>query len=168
MTVINQKELKKRLRYDPTTGIFTWLVSNSNCVKVGSVSGTRHKYGYIQINIMYKIYKAHRLAYLYMTGEWPTKDIDHINQIKDDNRWSNLRECTRSQNMANTVNRSDNTSGYKGVIKWRKKWLARTHLNGKQIHIGVFNCKHEAAKAYNKKALEIFGEFSFLNKIATV
>ncbi len=164
--MITQACLKELIHYDPVTGMFTWALSRQK-VKKGDVIGSHQDQEYHQIMVKGERYVAHRLAWLYMTGKWPQDQIDHINQIKSDNRWCNLRECDRSQNQANTKKRSDNTSGYKGVTwsKKDKKWYSQTHIKGKHLHLGVFKCKHQAAIAYNKKAMELFGEFAHLNKI---
>ena len=156
--LITQDALKKRLHYDPETGIFTDL-QNKN-----SVFNKINSNGYIAINIREKQYLAHRLAYLYMTGKWPNDQIDHANQIKDDNRWSNLRAASHSQNMHNVKIRSDNSSGYKGV--WfdggsNKKWRASIKHNGKKINLGVYNTPEEASEVYKKKAIELMGEFAY-------
>ncbi len=102
-----------------------------------------------------------------MTGEWPKDQVDHINQVKDDNRWCNIRECNSSQNKGNELLRADNTSGYKGVVwdKDRNKWRAQISINNKQTNLGRFDCKYEAARAYNEAAIEHFGEFACLNDV---
>lgn len=99
-----------------------------------------------------------------------TKDIcDHVNRNGLDNRKKNLRLATKSSNGANRKKQNNNTSGYKGVFLMKdgreKKYMARMRFKGKDIFIGYFYTKKDAAIAYNKKALENFGEFSYLNKI---
>lgn len=113
------------------------------------------------------IHYNHRLAFLYMTGRFPKDEIDHINHIKDDNRWCNLRECTRSKNMMNSLRYKNNKSGYKGV-SWHGKigrWRSQIRINFQNKDLGHFNCKHEAAKKYNEKAKELFGNFAYQNEI---
>lgn len=108
-----------------------------------------------------KVIYMHRFLMNAQKGQ----EIDHINQNKLDNRKSNLRACTRAENMRNTKKRSQNTSGYKGVT-WhdlRKKWAARLKYNYQDIHIGLYNTPIEAARAYDAKAKELFGEFASLN-----
>jgi len=161
--MITQSELKELLEYNPDTGLFTWIKSNGNRrLKAGDAAGTKMKVGYVRITIQGKNYLAHRLAYLYMTGNFPKNGIDHINHIKDDNRWSNLRDATNSQNNSNRVKQKNNTSGYKGVRwhKQHKKWRAEIKYMNKCIHIGCYTTPQEAAEAYKKKAIELFGEFS--------
>lgn len=162
--MIKYEELIKVLKYNPETGHFIWKKSSSNRVKDGSRAGTMKGNRYIYIQINGKKYTLHRLAFLYMTRSFPKDQADHINRIKNDNRWCNLRECTRSQNIINTHIRKDNTSDYKGV-HWRKdrnKWRAQI------LKIGwskTFICKHDAARVYNAKAKEQWGEFAYQNKI---
>jgi hypothetical protein len=93
--------------------------------------------------------------------------VDHINHDRLDNRKENLRVCIHAENIRNQLTRSTNTSGYKGVT-WHKKykrWQAQIGYNGKVITIGRFKNKKDAALAYNKKALELFGEFAYLNDV---
>ena len=159
--MITQDELKEVLEYNPDTGIFTWKKVNSNRIKVGDVAGYKHnKDGYISIGVNKKRYLAHRLAYLYMTGNFPENDTDHINHIKDDNRWTNLRPATHSQNMRNKSMKKSNKSGYKGVTYYRKKWFAQIRHNGKTLYLGYYNTPIEASLAYKKKAIELYGEYA--------
>lgn len=165
--LITQKELKKTFHYNPNSGLFIRKKSAGG-VEIGTIAGCLHHSGYIHIKTQGKKNVAHRLAWLYMTGEWPSDQIDHINQIKNDNRWCNLRECTNAQNKANVKAPVTNSSGYKGVSRYKKRnnqWVVKIKYKQIQIHVGMFNCIHKAAMAYNKKALELFGEFAFLNKI---
>ncbi len=98
------------------------------------------------------------------------KEVDHKNHNTLDNQKSNLRLCTSSQNSMNTRIRTDNVSGYKGVYFHRlaKKWLAQIVKDKKNYYLGLYNNKHDAGKAYNKKAKELFGEFAHLNKIEEI
>ena len=162
--MITQSELKELLEYNPDTGLFIWLKSNGNRrLKAGDAAGAKMDAGYIRIQIKGKMYSAHRLAYLYMTGNFPENSIDHINHIRDDNRWVNLRDATHSQNKANQVKPKNNTSGYKGVSRNRvhKKWIAQIMYMNKSIYLGSYTTPQEASEAYNKKSIEIYGEFSY-------
>jgi len=158
--MITQEYLKSILHYDPETGIFTWINSKRdgwNGKEAGTTTKTR-----VHIQILNRLYLSHRLAFLYMTGSMP-KMVDHINEIPLDNRWCNLRECTRSQNVANiTEKRSDNKSGYRGVYRRKKsrKYIAQVRKNGKVHHLGTFKTPEEAYEAYKKAHSELFGEFS--------
>ena len=164
--MLTQKELKELLHYNPETGVFTWLVSEKK-VKVGHSAGYVCKTtGYVEIRLCKK-FKAHRLAWLYMTGEWPRKGIDHINGIKDDNRWVNLREATQRQNLYNKGSIKGSSSKHKGVswCKWAKKWVVRARGPAKHLNLGYFNCEHEAALVYNQFALKHHGEYALFNQV---
>jgi hypothetical protein len=99
---LTQDILRSLLRYNPTTGEFTWLASQYR-IKAGDVAGSKRTDGYIAIGVGGKLYKAHRLAFLYMEGEFPKDQVDHLNGIKIDNSWANLRKCTPIENMNNPV-----------------------------------------------------------------
>ena len=135
---LTQEKLKQELLYVPETGKFIRLKAVSQ-MKRGDIAGWISKNGYIGINVCGKKYTGHRLAWLYMTGSWP-KQIDHINRIRSDNRWENLREVTQSQNNRNMGIRKDNTSRYKGVY-WHKptgNWLVLGFIDGVQHCLGYF------------------------------
>ena len=93
MKTLTAARLRELLQYDPETGVFTRLVKTSNGIKVGDVAGTADARGYILIRVDGWLHLAHRLAWLHMTCEWPKGMIDHINGVRDDNRWSNLRRA---------------------------------------------------------------------------
>lgn len=158
---LTQERLRELLSYDPETGQFTWVARRQR-VRVGQVAGTKNKYGYLQIGIDGRKYALHRLAWLWVTGEWPPKEIDHINRDSTDNRFANLRLATSSQNNCNQSMRGDNTSGVKGV-SWNKKsgkWHSRIVVNGKYRHLGLFSDLKDAASAYEVAAQQAFGEFA--------
>jgi hypothetical protein len=162
MTELTQELLKELLSYDPDTGIFTNLTQRGK-VKKGAVAGSKYSNGYIYIEVDYKRYRAHRLAWLYVYGEFPANQIDHINEIKDDNKIVNLRLATNLENQHNVSSlQLNNTSGFRGVFwrKNRKKWKAIIYLNGRQKHIGHFDTAEEASEAYlaAKKELHPFWE----------
>lgn len=168
MTELTQDRLKELLDYNPETGLFSWRTDRNQNVKTGDIAGTLQNKGYIHIHVNSKKYVAHRLAWLYIMGEWPKDQIDHINQKRHDNRFINLRECSQSQNQGNQKIHDNSKSGYKGVTWYKKynKWMASISRNGKRKTLGYFNCKHDAAKIYNEKAREFWGEFAYLNKVA--
>ena len=146
--------LRSILHYEPETGIFTWKVRTANSVKVGDVAGCPDGRGYLRIKVCSRKYQAHRLAWLYVYGEWPKLDIDHINRNGSDNRISNLREVTHKQNQQNRSKPSNNTSGHPGVC-WHKrdsKWVAQIRHNKKHTHLGYFATIEEAIAA--RKAAE--------------
>lgn len=162
MKELTQERLKELLSYDPDTGVFTWLKPSSTRLKQGDIAGTPHNKGYLVIRVNYQRYLAHRLAWFYMYGVWPSKFMDHINTDRSDNRISNLREATNAQNMQNGVLKKSNTSGFRGVSWHTKsnKWKAGIVINGKACHLGLFSSKEEASLVYNEKAKEVFGLFT--------
>ena len=93
---ITQEELKELLRYNPDTGVFTWVKPVSKRIKVGTIAGS-DSHGLTIIVINKKRYRAHRLAWLYMTGEWPTYDIKFVNEQQDDLSWNNLKKGARKR-----------------------------------------------------------------------
>lgn len=161
---------KEAIRYDPETGRFHHLKRThgyGGLIVPGDPVGTI-KDGYTAINYRQTIYRAHRLAWWIMTGEWlpADQDIDHINGDRADNRWANLRLATRSQNNMNATLRSDNKSGFRGV-SWRRdtqKWHARIKVEGKTILLGNFSDLNAAAAARLQAEEKYFGERSFLNR----
>lgn len=179
---MTQEELKKLLHYDAKTGLFTWLPRtpemfvdgdaqhsrerNCNCWNT-RFAGKKAKYkdkdkGYIEIRLKGKLFKAHRLAFLYVLGRWPEKEVDHINMNRSDNSWENLREASKSQNKGNVRKYSNNTSGFKGVSynKRKTKWEAKGCLNNKTIHLGHFDTPEKAHEAYRIWATQTFGEYA--------
>jgi len=158
MKTITQKQLQKILHYDKETGIFTWAYRRAHRALKGSVAGTIYNNEYIVITIDKKLYKAHRLAWLHVYGEFPKVHIDHINHIRTDNSIDNLRSVTLQENNKNKSLGRNNTSGICGV-RWKKqsnKWIARINAFGKKIHLGYFISFDEAVKA-RKKAEVIYG-----------
>jgi hypothetical protein len=160
--MLTQARLKELLHYDPATGIFTRLVAaGNNRIKVGDAAGSLSSSGYQYIKTDGGNYSAHRLAWLYVHGVWPTNMLDHINGIKDANWIDNLREATNAQNMANQGKRITNTSGFKGA-NWNKrkgKWEAQISIRGKPKHLGYFTTPEEAGEAYQAAAREYHQDF---------
>jgi hypothetical protein len=158
--VITQARLKELLSYNPVTGHFIRLVTVGG-QEVGTVAGQRTTKA-VQIRIDKGLYLAHRLAWLYMTGEWPDLDIDHANCNRRDNRWTNLRLATKSDNCCNTPKRGDNTSGFKGVV-WHKstsKWMASIQRENRRTHLGLFDCPAAAHFVYLLNAASLHGGFA--------
>ena len=158
---ITAERLRELLHYNPDTGVFTWRAAIGKIV-AGDVAGSPSCRGYRQVTVDYRNYKAHRLAWLYMTGAWPKDQIDHINLNKDDNRWRNLRVVDGSKNQANKRAHADNKSGFKGV-NWHsfaRKWRAAIGVKGKHIHLGFFDTPHQAYAKYCLAARKYHGEFA--------
>lgn len=149
MSELTQERLKELLRYDSETGVFTWLRTLSNRALVGSVAGCLHPHGYHVIRLEGRLYKRSRLAWLYVNGVWPEPLVDHINRVRGDDRISNLREATVSENAQNK-RPAKNMSGIRGVTlcKVTGRWQAYIGTPGKHHHLGYFTLKEEAAAAY--------------------
>jgi hypothetical protein len=151
---LTQERLHEVVEYNPNTGIFIWKKSIAKIIKIGNIAGSKRKDGYLCFQIDKKMYLAHRLAWFYVYGYFP-KLLDHINQIRHDNRIINLREATKSENGQNRPQQKNNTSGIKGVhwAKREKKWLSFINLNGKMKHLGYFIDINDAINA--RKTAEI-------------
>lgn len=139
------------LRYDPETGHFTWIAKASKNTVIGSKAGREHKKrGYTEISVDKRLYYAHRLVWLYMHGEFPPNDIDHINGMKSDNRLCNLLPATRSENNQNQSAARKTYSGLLGVT-WSKtanKWNAQIKIYGKHFSLGMYDTAMDAHVAY--------------------
>jgi hypothetical protein len=147
-TELTAERLRELLHYDPTTGMFTWRVSRGTA-RTGDIAGSTNDGGYIQISVDSVIYKAHRLACLYMTGELPAENIDHRYGNKIDNRWHELRLAKQSQNMQNQrVALSNNKIGLLGVSIHRGRPRATIVVDRKHKHIGYFDTPELAHAAY--------------------
>lgn len=147
--------LLTKIHYDPHTGVFTRL---SN----GRPMGRPDRKGYLLASIYPYAYRLHRLAWLYMTGEWPEQEIDHVNGITGDNRWINLRPCNHQQNNHNQPLRRNNTSGVKGV-HWdrrHRKWHVQVCLNYKIHQGGFFEHLADAEKSVRELREKLHGEFA--------
>lgn len=148
--IINAQHLRELFHYDPLTGAFTRLVRRGK-FQPGTVAGTVNDDGRHIISIYGRLYRAHRLAWLYMKGEWPKDQIDHKNCVPLDNSFDNLREATNALNHQNERSaRKGNSSGFLGV-SWdasRNKWKAQITTNGKNRLLGRFDTREEAAGAY--------------------
>lgn len=142
---LTQERIKEILHYDPNTGIFVWKVSRGS-MKAGSIAGSLDSHGYIQIKVDKILHLSHRLAILYMEGAFPVNHIDHINHIRNDNRYRNIRSCTRKENNKNRTINKNNKSGAIGVCwhKAAKKWVAAISIDKKVTHLGTFKEKNHA------------------------
>jgi hypothetical protein len=158
--MITQKYLKSILHYNPLTGRFAWINGITNNPD-NMHNGFLNYKGYLMIQIDGKHYRQHRLAFLYMTGEWPKVQVDHENNIKSDNRWINLRNANNQLNHYNKLKPKNNTSGAKGVRRLKTgKFSARIKYNQKEIFLGVHDTLELASEAYFKKAQELANEFA--------
>lgn len=139
--------IEENLEYIPGTGELVWLKDRANGkIKAGSVAGSLNR-GYRQIRIYGKWYKAHRLVWLLKTGSWPSYQIDHINRVKLDNRFENLRDVSNYQNCLNKVSDRELPVGVSYDRK-NKKWVAQTYLHGVAKNLGRFSSVGDAKRAY--------------------
>jgi hypothetical protein len=157
MSNIDCNQLKEILEYQPDTGLFFWKRSGKG-IKKNRKAGHLSKDGYVDIRIKNCLHPAHRVAWVMMTGNWPDNFVDHINRIRSDNRFVNLREATKAENAQNTDLPSNNTSGYKGVVwhKPNKNWCAQIFINKKHIHLGSFENLQDAINARIEAEKEFF------------
>jgi len=150
------------LDYDPETGIFTHRVARKR-VRKGAVAARPHgRTRYLIVNLDYRKHLAHRLAWLYVYGDWPPSELDHIDTDPANNAIANLRLATRSQNNANRKLSLESASGYKGVTWHAKKgkWQSQIKLPGRNKYLGLYKAPEEAHAAYVEAAIEHFGEFA--------
>ena len=162
--MISIERLREVLEYDSKTGIWTWLQS-VNKKPISVVAGTISVHGYRIITFEGVKYRSGRLAWFYMTGEWPSEEIDHENRDKTDDRWCNLRVISRSENALNRDQQVNNTSGARGV-HWdmdRAKWIVQVKKDGILHHGGRFDYLDEAIEARDALAQELHGDFAVLN-----
>jgi len=161
---LDHKFLRTVLVYDQETGVFTWTAAaRTHCPKnAGKAAGyiRKGKGGYHVIVVAGRLYMAGRLAWFYMTGEWPRHEIDHRDLNKANTAWHNLRDGTASQNCGNRHVRSDSSSGFKGIRKQGNYWRVTICIRGKQIALGYFTTSDAASAAYAKAAELYFGEFA--------
>ena len=153
-----QERLRHLLDYDPETGVFTWLVRRGRAA-AGSVAGCVHSEGYVRVKVDGATHVAHRLAWLFVYGEWPKQEIDHINRVKTDNRIANLRDVSRRENALNVGVFSNSTSGVTGVY-WCKregKWLTQITVFGRDQHLGYFADFNDAVAARHAAEMEVHG-----------
>lgn len=158
------EELKRVIRYDPETGVFTRLLNGAPHPRHGARNAGCiwfYKPGkpYRRIAVLGAETLGHRLAWFYMTGEWPPM-VDHRNCGGLDNRWANLRAATKAQNATNTGPRADNTTGLKGVSfdRRRGKWFAQIKAAGRGKFLGYHATPAEAHAAYSAASVRYHGE----------
>ena len=160
---LSYERLRETLDYHMETGAFFWRIPRRGTKASGNV-GSIDSNGYLDICIDGRHYPSHRLAWFWVTGRWPEADIDHINGFRLDNRFQNLREATRAQNLANRRMPKHNTSGYKGIVlhKPSGRWIARIAINRQVTYLGYFDTAEDAHLAYARAAAEHHGKFARL------
>ena len=147
---LTAERLRHLLDYNPATGEFTHRTSHDG-IKSGSIAGTVDSRGYHRIGVDGSYYQASRLAYLWMTGEWPPEQMDHINRDRADDRWENLRAVSCSENARNRKlpRRNDLPTGVHSSPN-SHKLQAQISVNGKKLHLGMFSTPEAAAAAYER------------------
>lgn len=154
---MKQETLKRPLTADRLRHLFSYDENDGALIRrcrvssapAGAVLGYARKDGYLHAVIDYRFYLLHRLVWLYVKGEWPTKQVDHINGIKDDNRIENLRDVSNAENNQNIYRATHiSKTGLRGVFPHGSKWIAQIGVEGKTLHIGTFASTQEAHAAY--------------------
>jgi hypothetical protein len=154
--------VRNRFWYEPWTGQLSYRIPPNSCYKQGDPVGTKTLKGYIRVVIDWKHYLSHRIIWLWMTGEWPEFEIDHIDGNKANNKWSNLRKAQSFQNMHYKGVQINNTSGFKGVWKSSAhRWCAEIKIRGIKHIVGHYDTPEEASKARNAFAKKALGKFYF-------
>jgi hypothetical protein len=159
--ILTCERAREVLVYDPETGALNWRIRRPGAPK-GALVGTRNSHGYTQVEIDYRLYKAHRVIWLLMTGAWPKHHIDHINGMRADNRWKNLREATPLQNARNRRPDKEGGSGRVGVtfVRASSKWQAYIGIDNRTVSLGHFAEIEDAIAARVAAESEHFGEFA--------
>jgi hypothetical protein len=159
--MITQERLKEMLYYHPESGDFVWHIGGKGRPGTGRQAGTLTVNGYIQIVLNRKLYLAHRLAVLYMTGDWP-ENVDHEDLCRTNNKYSNLRICSWAQNRHNSGMPKTNTSGFKDVFWYasKKKWHVQVRAFNQRHHLGYFEKIEDAVKARDAGIARLHGNFA--------
>lgn len=159
--MLTVERLKEVLHYEPSTGDFTWLKS-LRVGSVGKMAGTLTQDRRVHIAVFGKVYKASRLAVLYMTGEWPLGEVDHINRIPNDDRWVNLRVVTRGQNMQNTGISTRNRTGVRNVYRVQDGYMVQVSCE-QGWYRDTFPTIEQATDMANRMRTLLHGEYNAYN-----
>jgi hypothetical protein len=158
--------VRDNLAYEPETGSFLWKKRGFGRT-LGRVLGTKVWPGYLVLKVNGAVHYAHRIAWLYVYGEWPSGQIDHIDGDKMNNAIANLREATSAQNAARRRT-SRKIAPSRGVFPHGVGFVARIHHGGRRHYLGYFATAEAAKTAYETKAKEIHGEFAHVEPVAVV
>lgn len=153
------EQIAQAFAYDPETGRITRLASKRTD-RIGPTPEIVTGNGYVVVYAYGRLFRAHRIAWVLMTGEWPEADVDHINRDRADNRWANLRAATRAQNLRNASVKVNSATGIKGVARKGERFLAYIRQDGKKRHLGSFGTADEARAAYMAAASSASGQFA--------
>ena len=153
------QELLKEL-FNLVDGELIYKVRTNPRTLVGAKAGNTSGAGYLSVKLAGKRHYIHRLVWLYTTGEWPSTELDHIDGDKLNNRFSNLRQASRMENLRNSRLQANSTSGYRGVTRLvGGKWQAQANVAGKYVYLGSYATALEASMAYETFAKANHGEF---------
>lgn len=153
---LNTSRVRELLDYNPDNGELTWRLQTSRRVKVGDVAGSAHNQGYITVGIDGVRWLTHHVVWVWWYGEMPDGDVDHINRDRSDNRISNLRCVSRSDNLLNA--RHKNATGFTGVMQVPNgRFRAAFHVKRKCTYIGTYDTAEEAHEAYAKRHIQEYG-----------
>lgn len=160
---LSKADVRRMFDYNKTTGLLTWKIAASKNTHIGTAVTASDPKGRIRVGINRRRYLAHRIIWLWVTGKWPSHEIDHRDTVKSNNQWNNLREATPSQNHFNIKLKKHNTSGYKGVSRTPSgRWHVKITINYKQIYLGTFSTAKIGYRAYCNAAKKYHGAFASL------
>ena len=154
---LTAERIRELVKYNTLTGAFV-RGAGGHGVKRGSIAGSPNGHGYLRISVDGRKYGAHQLAWLYVYGQWPERDIDHVNRDRADNRIANLRLADRRQNNANLAGWAG--AGLKGAYRSGRFWRAQIQVDGRKRYLGTFPTAEAAHNAYCLAASTAFGEFA--------
>lgn len=155
--ILTAERLRAVVDYDPETGHFTRTLDNG---QRSSARSWKNRAGYIYMKIDGRLYSAHRLAWFYSNGDWPSKWVDHVDGDKSNNSLSNLRESTVSENQQNQRrSHVDGESRFLGVsrVKFTNRWMAKICIDRRQHYLGTFDSREEAHIAYLEAKRQLHG-----------
>lgn len=157
--ILTHALVKELLEYDEQSGTFIWKVNPSRRTKIGDIAGSKTASGYHQIKILGKNYLAHRIAWLYVHGEFPDGFLDHMDHNPLNNRIENLRLATNQENKRNGSLYRNNSTGYRGVYESGRRFEGYLKVNGERVFIGMFDTAEEASVAVESIAMKIHADF---------